>query len=69
MNKKLLTDDKNIYKQLMKVKSLIDTISELKSLTDDHDLCLASNHLNNVLDALEVTQRKEYQYETITNTK
>ena len=56
---KNLKQDKKIYKDLMKVKSIIDSIAELKSLSDDHDLCLASNHIDNVLNALEFTQKKD----------
>lgn len=42
-----------IFKTIMECKSLIDTIREEKGLDDGHDLSLASNHLDNFLDAIE----------------
>ena len=50
--------DKKIYKEMMKVKGIIDTIAEEKGLDDSHDLCLASNHLNNFLDAIEAQTKR-----------
>lgn len=48
-----LESNAEIMKAIFEIKSIIDTICENKGLDDSHDLCLASNHLNSFLDALE----------------
>lgn len=52
LNKKIKTN-KQIFQIIIEIKSIIDTIIENKNLENDHDLCLASKHLDNFLNILE----------------
>jgi hypothetical protein len=51
--KKISKTNKEIFKAIMKAKSAIDAIAEEKNLDSSHDLCLASDRLDLVLNALE----------------
>jgi hypothetical protein len=49
--KKIPKTNKEIFKAIMKAKSAIDAIAEEKNLDASHDLCLASDRLDLVLNA------------------
>lgn len=51
--KKTLMTNHQIYQRILEVKGEIDTIAEEKGLDEEHDLCLASNHLDSFLNAME----------------
>lgn len=57
------SNDESIVKIVMRVKSEIDTIREVKGLDDSHDLSLASNHLDSFLDAIESQYKTKKQSE------